>query len=122
LQVPVLQASLIALQSTGVPGLHFAAATSQVSTPLHGLPSSHFGSFGVVQGHWVVSWTQPPLCSLQLSELHASPSSQLIAVPWQTPAVHESFFVQTRPSLHGAPSDLAGCEHAPVVGSQTPAS
>jgi hypothetical protein len=41
---------------------------------------------------------------LQVSLVHASPSSHVYAVPPQVPAVHTSLFVQASPSLHEVPS------------------
>jgi len=42
-------------------------------------------------------------------------------VPTQAPATQLSVRVQALPSLHGAPSALAGLLHAPVAGLQVPA-
>lgn len=47
--------------------------------------------------------------------------TQVDAVPEQTPARHTSPKVQRLPSLHGVESAATGFEHAPVPGSQVPA-
>jgi len=41
--------------------------------------------------------------------------------PTQVPVWQASLCVQALPSLQAAPFDLAGLEHAPVLGSQVPA-
>jgi len=117
--VPVLQASVSVLQSTGVPLLHVSVAGLHVSTPLQALPSLQSVSFA--HPHAVLSAVQPPALSLQLSTVHAMPSSQETALPPHTPPVHASPAVQTRPSSHSVPFGLAGFEHCPVPGSQVPA-
>jgi len=41
-------------------------------------------------------------------------------VPMQTPVAHTSVWVHAFPSVHIVPSDAAGLEQAPLVGSQVP--
>jgi hypothetical protein len=41
--------------------------------------------------------------------------------PTQVPAWHVSLWVQALPSLQAVPLGFAGFEHAPVAGSQVPA-
>jgi hypothetical protein len=53
-----------------------------------------------------VVWLQVP-SMLQLSVVQASPSSQLFAVPEQTPAVQTSLIVQALPSSHVVWLDFA---------------
>jgi hypothetical protein len=115
----VLHASVIALQSTGVPDLHIPALVSQVSMPLHALPSLQSAS--LVQLHAFESCTQPPACSLQLSTVHALPSSHVMGVPLHIPATHLSPVVHPRPSLQVVFSAFRGSEHFPVA-SQIPTS
>lgn len=47
------------------------------------------------------------------------PSSQFLAEPPQTPPVHTSETVQTRPSSHPVPFVFGGLEHEPSLGLQT---
>ena len=68
----------------------------------------------------VIVWVQPPV-PLHVSVVHASLSSQLYAVPLQTPARQISLTVHAFASLHDVPSAFVGFEHAPVPGSHTPA-
>jgi hypothetical protein len=42
-------------------------------------------------------------------------------LPVQTPATHESLWVQALPSLHAVPFAAEGFEHVPVAGLQIPA-
>jgi len=116
--VPTLQESSKFEQLTAVPFLHMSVDKSHVSTPLHGFLSSHCAS--LVQPHLLVSNLQP-VGSTQLSTVHAILSSQVIAPPPHTPAVHLSALVHVLPSLHSVPSALAGLEHVPSFGSQVPA-
>jgi hypothetical protein len=50
-------------------------------------------------------WLQLP-SPLQASAVQPSPSSQLYAVPAQTPAEHMSLLVHALPSLHAVPPDF----------------
>jgi hypothetical protein len=118
LHVPVLQASVSLLQSTGVPGLQFNVGL-HVSVPLQALPSSQ--SALLVQEHAFLSATHPPALSLQLSTVHAIPSLHTTGAPPQTPLVQTSVFVQKSPSLHAVPSVFGGLEHVPFFGSHVPA-
>src|SRR4029079_4663289 len=63
----------------------------------------------------IASWTQPE-AGLQLSVVHALPSSQLIALPlWQVPPPHVSPEVQALPSAQDA---LLFVKTHPVAASQ----
>jgi hypothetical protein len=119
LHVPVLQASVSALQSTGVPALHVSVAGLHVSVPLQALPSLQSVSF--VQPHLLLSTVHPPSPSEQLSMVQAMPSLHTTCVPPQTPFVQASPVVHTKPSLHDDPSDFLGLEQTPLAGSQVPA-
>jgi hypothetical protein len=119
LQTPTLQASFSAEQSTALPIWHCSVCRLQVSTPLHGLPSSQ--SPLVLQAQAAELVVQPPNCSEQLSTVHEMPSSHFVAVPPHLPPVHTSEPVQVKPSLQTAPSCLAGLLHEPVLLSQVPA-
>jgi hypothetical protein len=119
LHVPVLQALVSALQSTGVPVLQVSVARLHVSTPLQALPSLQSAS--LVHPQALVSTVQPPAASLQLSTVHAIPSLHVTAAPPQTPAVHTSALVQALPSLHVVPFAFAGFEQIPVAGAHVPA-
>ena len=52
---------------------------------------------------------------------HVSDAPHTVGVPTQTPCWQLSFCVQGLPSLQGALFSLGGEEHAPVAGSQVPA-
>ena len=119
LHVPVLQAFVRLLQSTGVPLLHVSEVRSQVSTPLQALPSSQFAL--VVHPQAPVLCTQPPATSLQLSTVQAMPSSHGNAGPPHVPDVQTSLIVQTFASLHVVPLAFAGLEQTPFAGLQVPA-
>ena len=90
-----------------------------VSTPLHGLPSSQ--SAFLVQPQALVLLTQPPASSVQLSAVHAMPSSQFRAEPPHAPAVHTSVTVHALPSLQPVPFVFGGFEQTPLAGLQDPA-
>jgi hypothetical protein len=62
-------------------------------------------------------WLQVP-SPLQESAVQASPSSQLYAVPAQTPALQMSWLVHALPSLHAVPVDFAVQLVALVLGVQ----
>lgn len=51
----------------------------------------------------------------------ASDAVQVTGVPAQAPPVHASPLVQAFPSLHAEPLAAVGFEHAPLDGSQVPA-
>jgi hypothetical protein len=116
LHVPVLQASLSAEQSTGVPAVHLPAAVSHFRPVTHG---SVLQSVSLVQLHLLKSWLQP-VGSTQLSTLQPSESAQPSAPPPHTPAVHLSPVVQILASLHSVPSACGGLEHVPSSGSHVP--
>src|SRR5207245_166676 len=65
---------------------------------------------------------QPP-CLSQTASWHASGGTHMTGfVPAHTPAWQVSVWVQALTSLQAVPSGFAGFEHAPVAGSQAPAS
>jgi hypothetical protein len=115
----MLQALSNAEQLTATPATHCEFCTSQVSTPLHGLPSLH--CWLVVHGHFERSLLQPPSWSLQVSTLQATPSSQEGAGPAHFPPVQVSTVLHTELSLQGEPSGFGGVVQVPVAGSQLPA-
>jgi hypothetical protein len=119
LHVPTLHALVSPLQSTDVPLLQVSVPRSHVSAPLQALPSLQSASFWHLQA--ALSTVQPPAVSLQLSTVHAMPSSQVTALPAHVPFVHASPLVHTSPSLQDVPSAAAGFEQVPVAESQTPA-
>jgi hypothetical protein len=63
-------------------------------------------------------WHTP---ALHVSAVHWFPSSQLIALPVHTPAVHTSPVVQASASLQPVPFVASRLEHAPVNVSHVPA-
>jgi hypothetical protein len=67
----------------------------------------------------VTVWVQPPV-PLQVSVVHARPSSQLYVVPLHTPLRQMSLTVHAFASLHEVPSLFVGFEQTPVAGSHTP--
>jgi hypothetical protein len=119
LQTPTLQASSNVEQSTAVPGWHCRVCRLHCSTPLHGLLSLQSALVLHAQAEELL--VQPPSCSEQLSTVQATLSLHTAGIPLHLPAVHLSAVVQVKPSLHAAPSALAGLLHTPVAGSHTPA-
>jgi hypothetical protein len=104
------------VQTTGLAPVQVPAW--QLSAWVHALPSSQAApsAFGDVEhvpvtgSHAVASW-------------HWSIGAQTTGLePVQAPASQVSICVQAFPSLHALPSGFAGDEHAPVAGSQLPAS
>jgi hypothetical protein len=90
---------LASLHVSGTPAVH--TPPTQVSAPLHALPSGH----GVASG--AVLCPQPVVGS-QVSVVQGFPSLQLSAVPaMQTPARHVSVPSQTFPLLQSVPSATA---------------
>ena len=89
----------------------------QVSFRSHALPSLHVVPFGEV------GFEQVPVAGLQVpAAWHWSWAVQVIWFdPVHTPARQVSVWVQASLSLQLVPSDAAGFEHAPVVGSHVPA-
>lgn len=79
----------------------------QSASALHLLP--HLGM--VTNTHW-------PVAGWQKSAVQASPSSHLVAWPWQTPALHASLAVHASPSLHAAPLPTGWERQVPLWGSQ----
>src|SRR5207244_11132016 len=64
-----------------------------------------------------------PACLSQTASWHASGGTHMTGfVPAHTPAWQVSVWVQVLTSLQAVPSGFAGFEHAPVAGSQAPAS
>ena len=83
----------------------------QASPSLQTVPS---GAVGLE--HWPLDGSQTP------ATWQASEAAQVTALlPVQLAATHESVCVQASPSLQVVPSGAAGFEHAPLDGSQTPA-
>src|SRR5438552_7872148 len=101
---------------TGFVPLHSPAW--QVSVPVQALPSLQAVPSGVAGfEHAPVAGSQVP------ASWHWSAGAQVAGfVPAHTPAWQVSVRVQALPSLQAAPSGFAGFEHAPVAGSQAPAS
>src|SRR5207245_1436800 len=103
-------------QVTGFVPLHSPAW--QVSVRVQALPSlqavpSGFAGFE----HAPVAGSQAP------ASWHWSAGAQVTGfVPLHSPAWQVSVRVQALPSLQAVPSGFAGFEHAPVAGSQAPAS
>jgi hypothetical protein len=85
---------------------------------VHGLPSSQLVPSSLL------GFEQEPVIGLHApASWHWSSAAHAIDAPtWQAPPWHVSFCVQRSPSVQGLPSALAGSEHTPVAGSQTPAS
>ena len=119
LQVPTLHWSLWALQSTGVPGLHWRVAMSHVLIPSQALPFSQSASF--VQPQGAGSKVHRACVLLQPSVVQAMPSLHTRAGPPHVPAVQVSGFVQNTPSSHGVPLVFCGFEQRPVDMLQVPA-
>jgi hypothetical protein len=116
--VPVLQSSVSELQSIGVPARHASVERLQVSLPLQALPSSQSASLAQPQPP---VFTVQPVGSVQLSTVHAMPSSHTRPGPPHVPLVHVSGVVHASPSLHAVPFVLFGFEQSPVAGAQVPA-
>src|SRR5262245_12699390 len=94
-----------------VPALH-------ASPSVQSLPSSQ----GVPSGRAAAKEHAPVAGSQTPASWHWSPSSQTTgSSPVQLPAWQVSLRVHASPSLHGAPSALAGSEQLPLAGSHTPA-
>ena len=74
-------------QSSGVPAWH--VPSPQTSPAVQAFPSLHGA---------VLLATLHPVAGLQVSVVHALPSSQLIAVPWHVPPPQKSSDVQALPS------------------------
>jgi hypothetical protein len=118
LQTPTVHLPSSPVQLMGVPATQ-VPSPPQVSTPLHGLPSSH----SAWVRHWHIERSNwQPWVGLQVSVVQATLSLHDIAAPAQAPFVQTSVIVQTLPSLHRLPFALGGVEHAPVPGLHVPAS
>src|SRR5437870_4675526 len=115
LQTPAVWHWSAAVHTTGFPPAQ--APASQVSVRVQGLPSSH-GAPSSLAG-----LLQPPDAGLQTPAVwHWSAAVHTTGFPpTQAPAWQVSVRVQALPSLHGAPSSLAGLVQMPDAGLQTPA-
>ncbi len=110
LPVPLLHASLVhallSLQGVKVPA---HTPPPHLSLWVHDLPSSQgVPLFKLVK-------TQLPLLVLQLSVVHALPSSQTLAVPAQAPVLQASPVVQALPSSQPVPSLRLVYTHTPLL-------
>src|SRR5205085_860069 len=86
----------------------------QISSALHRLPSLHERPAAIVS-------TQAPVRGSQTLARHWSVVEHATGfAPVQLPAWQVSNCVHAFPSLHGAPSLLAGFEHVPVAASHVP--
>jgi hypothetical protein len=115
LQTPATWHWSLAEQTVAVPALQ--TPVWQVSPLVHEFPSLHvvpLGSSGFVQA---------PVPGLQTPAMwHWSLGTHTVGVPAEhAPDWQVSPFVHASPSLHDVPSLAFGFEHAPVPGSQTPA-
>jgi len=117
---PAVSEQLSIVQAT--PSLHTKAAPRQVpawhiSPLVHVLPSLHVvpsASAGAV--HVPVAGVQVP------AAWHSSMAAQVFAAPAvHAPDTQESPLVHILPSSQLLPSGLAGVEHCPLAGKQTPA-
>src|SRR5207244_3600259 len=90
----------------------------EVAGPVRALPSLQAAPSGFAGfEHAPVAGAQVP------ASWHWSAGAQVTGfVPLHSPAWQVSVRVQALPSLQAAPSGFAGFEHAPVAGSQVPAS
>ena len=115
-QVPASWHWSVAVQVTGVPPVQTPAW--QVSPVVQALPSLHVvPSVATGFEHAPVAGSHVP------ATCHWSVAVQVTGVPpVQTPFSQVSTWVQASPSEQGDPFALAGFEHAPVAGSQVPAS
>jgi hypothetical protein len=105
---------LPSLTGSAVPVVH-APDALHVSAPLHVLPSVHD-----VPAATGVCVTPPE--GVHASVVHGLLSSvATLPVPVHVPAWQVSVAVHALPSLHDAPSALAGLEQLPVAVSQVPA-
>lgn len=112
-QTPSAQLVVSCAQLRGAPTHEPAVHRSAV---VQNAPSSQpCPSFaGAARQRWVTS--------SQVPRVHAPfKDEQSLTAPVHTPAVHTSFCVQKRPSLHAPPSLRALARHAPPASSQTPA-
>src|SRR5439155_974542 len=129
---------------SGVTGFeHVPVAGSQVPASWHWSAGAQVTGFvpahspdrqGVVRGQAVPSgqaapagfagFEHAPVAGSQVpASWHWSAGAQVTGfVPAHSPAWQVSVRVQALPSLQAAPSGFAGFEHAPVAGSQVPAS
>jgi hypothetical protein len=123
LQTPRTQGPFNPVQLIGVTGLQRPLPRSQVSLPLHGLPSWP-QSASLKQPHWEPSCWQPS-GSEQVSMVQSSKSSQPRGSPPHTPPVQKSDppgpVVHAEPSSHSEPFDLFGLLQRPLPGSHVPA-
>jgi hypothetical protein len=105
----------LAAQATGFAPVH--APPRHVSVCVHALPSLQVVPFAAV------GFEQVPVLGLQApATWHWSLAVQVTGfAPAQMPAWQESTCVHALPSLQLVPLGAAGFEHAPLVGSQTPA-
>jgi hypothetical protein len=104
------------LQTSGAPEVQ--KPTWHVSSSVHASASEQ-GTPSATGG-----WEQAPVAGSQApASWHWSRGWQTTgSEPPQLPARQVSLRVQAFPSSHAAPSGFAGDAHAPVAGSQTPAS
>jgi hypothetical protein len=99
----------------GVPAVH-CPLELQASAPLHALPSAQL--VPAATGVWLT-----PVEAWQLSAVQGLPSSRLGGTPTvQAPDWQVSLPLQAVASAQEVPSGFAGLVHAPVAGSQVPAS
>jgi hypothetical protein len=115
-QVPPSWHPSSAVHTTGTPEVQ--KPTWQVSSSVQASPSEH-GEPSATGGceQKPVPGSQAPASWHASSATHTTGSE-----PVQAPARHASLCVQAFPSVQAAPSGFAGDAHAPVAGSQTPAS
>ena len=105
-----------ASQATGLAPVQLPAW--QVSLCVQALPSLHAAPSALA------GWLHAPLVGLHVpAAWHWSLAPHVTGLaPMHAPAWHVSLWVHALPSLHKAPSALAGLLHAPLAGLQVPAS
>jgi hypothetical protein len=115
-QVPASWHASLAMQVTGVPGLHVPAW--QVSAPLQALPSPQEDPLGLA------GFVHCPVEASHVPGLwHSSLATHVTGVPGvQAPAWQTSAPLHASLSAQEEPLGLAGFEHWPVAESQVPAS
>ena len=103
-------AQALAAPATHAPALH-ESAWVQAFPSVQAAPSG------------CVGFEQTPVAGLHVPAVwHVSRGAQgFTAPPVQTPALHESAWVQAFPSVQAEPSGCVGFEQAPVAGSHVPA-
>jgi hypothetical protein len=115
-QVPAVWHWSWAVHTTGFDPVH--APAWHESARVHALPSLHASPFGLL------GFEQDPVLGLQVPAVwHWSSAAHTTGLsPTHPPLRHTSLVVQALPSLHAAPSLLAGFVHWPVWGLHEPAS